>query len=205
MQVRPATFPSIGVDCVTALDAVRCAALRSAGVGFAVRYLGSLTVDEVGTILEAGLALMPVTYSRAPGWVPTHGMGTADGMQDLAHMQAAGLDAARDCTVWIDLEGCAGSAGDAAAWVTERSAVLHVAGYDVGLYVGAYQPLDGAQLYALPGVTKYWRSLSSGVPEPECGWCLIQLFPTTTIGGTSVDVDVVQHDHKGRVPMVVSA
>ncbi len=203
MFVRPASFPSLGIDCVTILDAVRCATLRQAGISFVVRYLGAISQAERDNILAAGLALSVVTYSRAEGWLPTSGMGTADGETDLAHLAAAGIPVG--ATVWIDLEGCGGAASAAMEWVNERAAVLAEGGYDVGLYVGSFQPLSAEQLYAIPTVDRYWRSLSSGVPEPACGWSMIQLWPTTTIGGTEVDVDVVQQDHKGRLPLIISA
>ena len=202
MQLKPATFPSLGVDCITALDSVRCAALKAAGIGFAVRYLGSLGALETNAILNSGLGLMTVGYSRAPGWVPTAGMGAADGMQDVQHYHNAGLMVGS--TVWIDLEGCAGTVDQATGWIEERATVLHSAGMDVGLYVGAYQPLGATQLYALPSIDRYWRSLSSGVPEPACGWSMVQLYKTVVIGGTEVDVDVVQYDHKYRLPMMVT-
>lgn len=204
MIVKPASFPMLGFDCVTQMTPALARGLYDNGMRFAVRYLGSLTVAERDDILGAGLALSCVTYSRAPGWMPTPGMGTADGARDVSNLHAAGIP--QGATAWIDLEGVDPSAtvDDVATWVTERGACLRAAGYDVGLYVGYQQPLNGAQLYALPNVDRYWRSLSQGVPEPSCGWSMLQLYKTTLIAGVQVDVDVVEYDHRDRLPLFVT-
>jgi hypothetical protein len=203
MVVQPAPFPALGFDCVTVLDAGRASALKAAGMKFCLRYLGSVTAAELATILAAGLMFMPVTFSRAPGWVPTQALGTADGQQDVEHLKAAGIP--QGCTVWIDLEGAAGSAAAVAAWVNARAVVIRSAGYDVGLYVGAGDVLNGQQLYALANIDRYWKSLSD-VPTPEpCGFSMLQLWKTITVAGTEIDVDCIQYDYKDRLPMCVGA
>lgn len=202
MRVVTSPFPALGFDCVTPMTAERAAGLRDAGLKFAVRYLGSVTAAELAVILDAGLLFMPVTYSRQPGWTPTANMGTDDGRLDVSHLTAAGVP--RGCTVWVDLEGVGdASAAAVAVWVNERGAVLRDAGYDVGLYVGEGDVLDSGELYALSKVDRYWRSLSR-VPEPTCGFSLLQLPHTVTIAGTEVDVDCVQFDFHGRLPMMVA-
>lgn len=202
-SVVPAPFPALGFDCVTTLTAASAQALKSAGMTFAIRYLGSVTPSELGFILGAGLLFMPVTFSRAPGWIPTGALGTLDGQRDLGQIQA--LELPQGCTVWLDLEGAAGSATTVAAWVSSRAAVIRRAGYDVGLYVGAGDVLNGQQLYSLAGIDRYWRSLSD-VPTPDgCGFSLLQLWKTVTVAGTEVDVDCVQYDYLDRVPFMVAA
>lgn len=203
MVVQPTPFPALGYDCVTPMDAARASALKTAGMAFCLRYLGSVTSAELAIILNAGLLFMPVTFSRAPGWIPTAAMGTADGQQDYQHLKAAGIPTG--CTVWIDLEGCAGSPTAVAQWINARATVLRSAGYDVGLYVGAGDVLNGQQLYALSTIDRYWKSLSD-VPTPEtCGFCMLQLWKTVMIAGTEVDVDCIQYDYKDRLPMCVGA
>jgi hypothetical protein len=204
MVIKPAPFPCLGFDCVTILDAARATSLKAAGMSFAIRYLGSITPSELASILDAGLLFMPVTFSRGPGWVPSAAMGTQDGTQDVQHLTSLAIP--KGGTVWIDLEGAAGSAAIVAAWVNARAKVIRAAGYeDVGLYVGAGDVLNGQQLYDLAEIDRYWRSLSS-VPEPaRCGFSMIQLWKTITLAGTEVDVDTVQFDYLDRLPMMVAA
>jgi hypothetical protein len=204
MVIQPAPFPALGIDCVTVLDATSAAALKAAGMQFAIRYLGSVTASELEAILDAGLFFMPVTFSRGGGWVPTAAMGASDGQQDVQHLKALGI--ITGCTVWIDLEGVdpATPADVVSAWVNARAAVLKSAGFDVGLYVGANCILSSEQLYALPTVDRYWKSLSK-VPEPTCGFAMYQLYKTVTVAGVEVDVDCIQYDWQGRLPIVVGA
>jgi len=92
------------------------------------------------------------------------------------------------------------------AWV----APIKTAGYIPGLYVGSGALLDSKELYAL-GVVRYWQSLSKEIDargefaEPSCGWCMIQLYPSVSVAGVWVDVDVVQKDYRGRLPAWVVA
>lgn len=201
MITQVAPFPALGVDCITVLNATSAAALKAAGMRFAIRYLGSITPIELAEILGAGLVFMPVTFSRAPGWVPTAAMGTSDGQTDVQHIKALGLPSG--CTVWIDLEGAIGSASTVSAWVNARAQVIRLSGYDVGLYVGYGSVLDSAQLYALAEVDRYWKSLSD-VPTPTCGFSMMQLWKTTVVAGVSVDVDCIQYDYNDRLPNVVA-
>jgi hypothetical protein len=204
MVIQPAPFPALGIDTITNLDTVHATALKDAGFKFAIRYLGSVTAAELAILLDAGLSFMPVTYSRPGGWTPTAEMGTQDGQNDIQQLKALGI--LTGCTVWIDLEGVslATPANIVSEWINNRAAVMKAAGFDVGVYVGVNDVLSGPQLYAIPNVNRYWKS-ASDVPTPTCGFCLLQLFPTTTVAGISVDVNVVQQDWEGRLPMVVSA
>ncbi len=201
MIVKPAPFPALGVDCITVLDSTSASALKAAGMQFAIRYLGSVTLTELNSILGAGLLFMPVTFSRAPGWIPTAAMGQADGKLDVQQLKALGVPAT--CTVWIDLEGATGSPATVAAWVNARASVVRLAGYDVGLYVGYGSVLDSTQLYALAQIDRYWKSLSD-VPTPTCGFSMMQLWKTTTVAGVEVDVDVIQYDYNDRLPNIVA-
>jgi hypothetical protein len=203
MNIVQAPFPAFGFDCVTVMDQTRASALKAAGMAFAIRYLGSVTATELNIILNAGLLFMPVTFSRAPGWVPTVGMGTADGQTDVQHLTSASIP--KGCTVWIDLEGTAGGPQAVADWVNERATVIQSAGYDVGLYVGSGDALNSQQLYSLAQIDRYWKSLSD-VPTPAgCGFCMMQLYKTITLAGTEIDVDCIQYDMRDRLPLMVSA
>jgi hypothetical protein len=202
MVIQPAPFPALGFDTIVTLDAVHAAALKDQGFKFALRYLGSVTAAELAIILDAGLCFMPVTYSRGAGWAPTAAMGTSDGEEDVQHLKALGI--LTGCTVWIDLEGVNQTtpASVVSAWVNARATVLKAAGFDVGLYVGSDDILNNVQLYALPTIDRYWRSMSN-VPTPQCGFCLLQLYPTVTVANVEIDVDCIQQDWQGRLPYVV--
>jgi hypothetical protein len=205
MKIAPPPFPSIGCDTITVMDAVRCQGLRAAGVGFIFRYLGSLGPAERDVILASGLGLGLVTYSDAPGWVPTAEKGAAYAVTDHQHLIAAGIPLG--ATVMVDLEGVATTASpaDVAAFINARSKPLADAGFVPGLYVGYGGGLTSDELYALPHTRHYWRSLSR-VPEPSCGWVMMQASPGDIIvAGTEVDVDYPQHDFQGRQAMLVWA
>ena len=204
MEVKPLPFPSWGVDCLTVLDAIRARGLKEAGASFAIRYLGDIGPSERDTILSEGLGLSLVTFGHGSSYDYNGPSGTIEGQNDSKHLDI--LVIPKGATVWIDLEGVGPQNSWCCVyeWINARAQVLYDNGYDVGLYVGANQPLSADQLWVLPRIHKYWRSLSR-VPEPPCGFCLSQAYRTTVIAGTSVDVDYVQYDYKSRLPMGIYA
>jgi len=193
-----AHFPAMGVDTVARLDGAKAKALYDAGMRFVARYLGTLDATELVAITGAGLAVIAVTYSRASGWTPSEALGTSDGKTAVARAAAVRLPVG--ATLFLDLEGCVGPAPVTTAWANAWATVVQAAGYGAGLYVGAAPGgLDDNGLYALK-VNRYWRS-GSRVPEPKCGYCMLQLYPfNTTIGGVQVDIDVIQQDRHNRLP-----
>ena len=192
MRAVQAPFPGLGVDCVTVITAGSAAALAAAGILFCVRYLGSLSPDELETILASGMCVSPVTYADRfdPG-------------ETLAELSALGVP--QGVTVWLDVESIATDPTDRInAWAD----ALTAAGYQPGLYVGANigppdTPLLAEALYKLR-VVRYYRGMSN-VPTPRCGFCLVQLYPTTNVGGVPVDIDVTQHDWEGRGCAMISS
>lgn len=206
-KVENAYVGALGFDTVTEIKTASVAkGLYDSGMRFAVRYLGALSSPEVDLLLGAGLAVMPVTFSRSPGWVPTKAMGEADGREAVANLKAAGLP--NGCTVWRDLEGPGGHAQDVIDWVNAWAHVVRDAGYDPGLYAGYGSKLTSSELYGL-AVDRYWHSLSrvtdsaGQLAEPTCGWCMYQLYPSRMWAGVWVDVNVIQQDYKGRLPLWV--
>jgi hypothetical protein len=196
-KVAKAAVGAKGIDTVTSLTADQCNALRSAGVEFAVRYLGSITSEEVDSILGSGMAVMPVTYSRKPGWSPSADVGRSDGASSIYHLGRAGLPCC--CTVWLDLEEPGGAKEDVIAYVNAWSDAILQSGYIPGLYVGAGVPLSGEELYHLKS-QRYWHSQSVLHAAPQCEWCMYQLYPSTSVAGVWADVNYVQQDRQGRVP-----
>ena len=189
---------ALGVDTVQRLTPVTASALRREGMSFVVRYLGSLTPEELACILSAGLAVMPVTYAKAYS-----GMSAISELRKLAIPEG--------CTVWLDLEGETDPAPAIAAKINAWAGQVQAGGYEAGLYVGAGCVLTSEELYGLK-VTRYWDSCSREIDRngrsaaPKCDYCMVQLRPfNTQIGGVIVDVDVVQRDVLGRLPTWVTA
>lgn len=192
----PARVGARGTDSVTALDASHAQGLKAAGVDFAVRYLGSVTADELEGILSAGLAFMPVTYGNA-----------FDGPTTVARCRAIGLPAG--CTVWLDVEGKAAWEMDPATLIGKINAwadAVNAAGFIPGMYAGAPQPLTSKELYNLH-VSRYWHGQgrcvdrTGALAEPSgCGWCMWQMFPSVTLAGVNVDMNVIGQDYESRVP-----
>lgn len=186
----PAPFPALGYDCVTAMDAGRAQALKAAGMSFCVRYLGSITATEMQVILDAGLLLSLVTY--ADQWSPS---------ATVSELTALGVPSG--VTIWLDVESVKEDAATVTNAINAWADAVSAGGWQPGLYVGAAQPLSAEELYQLR-VVRYWKSMSQ-VVELQCGWSMVQLYKTTTIAGTEVDVDVVSYDYQGRLPTFIKA
>jgi hypothetical protein len=209
--VKQAAVGSLGFDVDVQLTATTAAALRAAGLTFALRYLSigdpdnnaDLTLAEAQIILGSGLALMAVQHVRYPGWQPTEAMGTADGTHAAANAAAAGLPAG--ICVWCDLEGIAGTDAVTIAYTNAWAETVQAAGYLPGVYIGDGVPLTSAQLYQTLSVSHYWRSQSQVANVDERGYQVIQLYPETLVAGVSIDFDVIQKDFKGDLPAWVES
>jgi Domain of unknown function (DUF1906) len=191
---------ALGIDTISTITTAQAMAFQQAGFSFAVRYVESLSTTEISAILGAGLALMPVAYSRAGGWMPTAALGTQDGNNMISDLNALSLP--KGITVWCDLEGMGGVAADTIAYTEAWGACIEAAGYIPGVYVGAGITLNSAQLYALNNIHAYWHSCSV-VPDVDgCSYMMIQLNPPDqVICEVEVDINVIQKDHAGRFPI----
>jgi hypothetical protein len=206
MLVETAYLGALGCDSDTKLGAQQAARLKSLGLRFVVRYLslganesgGDLDKPEVADILDAGLGLMAVQHVRLPGWTPSAALGIEDGSHAAHNAVSAGLPAG--VTLWVDLEGINGTVGDTVAYANAWNDAVKGAGYDTGVYVGGGVPLDEMQLFALLHTHRYWRSFSQVPNVGKRGYCMIQLYPTTNLGGVSVDLDIIQKDYLGGLP-----
>ncbi|HEV3457533.1 MAG TPA: DUF1906 domain-containing protein [Thermoanaerobaculia bacterium] len=202
-KVQAATAGTCGFDADSAITADVAQQFFALGYRFCVRYLsrgpessGDLSSQEASDVLGSGLALMPVQHVRAPGWSPSGDLGQEDGAAAAANAAAVGFPSA--VNVWCDLEGV--EANTAASAVIDYCqawfAAVAGAGYLPGLYVGAQAILTGQQLFDL-SFQHYWRSQSSVPDVPGRGYQLIQLFPSVTVNGIGIDVDVMQTDEMG--------
>jgi hypothetical protein len=197
-------LPSVpGFDSDTTISSALAQRCFSQGYKFCVRYLSlgqessaDLSEQEATDILNSGLALMPVQHVRQPGWSPDQSLGQQDGQNATSNAQTVGLPAGMN--VWCDLEGVNPSAQPqdvidyCEAWFQE----VNAAGYLPGLYVGAGALLTGQQLYSL-SFQHYWRSQSNVPDIPTRGYQILQLFPSISINGIWVDLDVAQNDSLG--------
>jgi hypothetical protein len=204
MIVRPATFPSMYVDADRVFSDADLSTLWAYGIRGIIGYLGLVTKADVARYLDNGFEFLPVTFARKPdSWTPSAALGAADGAQDLALLAELALPVGHHLA--HDLEGCKGPAPLTAAWLDARSRAIVVAcAAHPMLYVGAEDGgLSGAELYARPYYDLYWKSFSS-VPEPTCGWGMIQLYKSIPLAGGEVDVDVPCFDYRDRLPLIVA-
>lgn len=202
-KVQAATPGVCGFDADTAISADLARQFFAQGWRFCVRYVsrgaessGDLGSQEVSDILASGLALMPVQHVRAPGWSPTGDLGQQDGGAAATNAAAAGFPAA--VNVWCDLEGVASgtAAQDVIDYCQAWFDAVAAGGFLPGLYVGAQVILSGQQLLDLP-FQHYWRSQSNVPDIPDRGYQMVQLFPSVTVNGIGIDVDVTQTDQEG--------
>jgi hypothetical protein len=202
-QVQGAAPGVCGFDADTVITADLAHQFSAQGYRFCVRYVSrgpespeDLSNQEASDILDAGLALMPVQHVRAPGWSPTGSLGQQDGTAAASNAGLVGFPPG--VNVWCDLEGV-DSATEAQAVIDYCQAwheAVDAAAFVPGLYVGSQAILTGQQLFALP-FQHYWRSQSRVPDIPTRGYQMIQFFPSVTVNGIAIDVDVIQTDEEG--------
>lgn len=195
MIAAPVPVGSRLTDSLQTIDAVRAQALKRSGIDGCVRYLGSVSPSEVGAIVQAGLGFMPVTFANH-----------TDGKQAVAQCRALNLP--KGVSVWLDVEGQAVWQARPEALITtidEWAADVTAGEYMPCIYIGAPQPLTSNELWKLK-VVRYWKGQgrtidrTGALAEPNCGWCMTQMFPSRSWGGVYVDVNVVGQDYRRRVP-----
>ncbi len=186
-------------------SSIQAAALRADGVDGLVGYLGAINRVRLEYVLGAGMGFMPVTFAGA---YKQGGGGT------VAHLKSLGLPPG--VTVWLDVEGQEAwdtPPGQLMAQIDTWNEAVLDAGFVPGLYVGAPQPLNGAQLFALKS-KRYWLGQGRCIGRdgldayPKCGWCMRQDWHGETVkkglvwrrSGVLVDTNGVQCDHFNRLP-----
>lgn len=206
-NVQPATASALGFDTDTVVSPALAAQFYSLGYKFCLRYVslgaeadGDLSTDEATAILDSGLALMPVQHVRSPGWSPNGNLGTQDGENASNNAQQVGFPSG--VNLWRDLEGLNNAAAqqDVIDYCQSWYSAVSGAGYVPGLYVGYGALLSGDQLYNLP-FQHYWKSQSRVPAIPHRGYQMIQFLPSVTANGIAIDVDFVQTDNEGGLPL----
>lgn len=196
----------LGVDVDSPLSLGTARTLYGLGYRFCARYLslsapqrsGDLSAEEASSILDAGLALVPVQHVLMPGWSPSRELGAAHGRAALLNAQQIGIPPG--VNVWCDLEGIRPGTDFQAiidycyAWYVEVSSGGH--GYIPGLYVAYDVYLSSQQLHDALPFEHYWSAPCS-TPIARRGSQMIQLLPLgRSLPGVDVrvDVDVTQED-----------
>jgi len=201
-KVARATHNCRGVDTIIPFSAHMAQTFKEGGYSFVVRYLGALNTTERDNILNAGLGLLAVAYSRRAGWVPSGVEGASDGDSAVRHAQQAGL--MRGMTLFCDMEGpeLGVSPGAVISYINNWATRVIQAGYLAGLYVGYQVPLTPNQLYHSLNVTGYWSSCSLPQAVAVRGYQMFQDHPGNfTIFGYRVDTNTIKADLNGDTPV----
>jgi hypothetical protein len=209
-----------GFDCNFPLSFEQSASMVKHGYRFVLRYVPrviqavqDLTPGEVGRILDAGLAVMPVQHVEKEGWVPSPAKGKSYGARAALSAGLCGI--ALGTSVWLDLEGVYLGAdpeiviGYCNTWFDE----VQGAGYLPGIYVGWRAILTPDQLYRRLKFTRYWSAynLDTDLFPAVTGVCMKQgeAQPIDYPSGWSakraqIDTNIVTGDAKDRFPMVMA-
>lgn len=200
MIVTKSSDGALGVDTILTFTKPMAARFKAAGYDFVVRYLGALTDYERDAILESGLALLAVGYSRRPGWKPSDTLGTQDGLHHIDCAKKSGLPTGM--SIFCDLEGPGGTGNDSIAYVNNWAHVIQSEGYVAGLYVGYGIQLTSDQMYHALAVTAYWDSCSRNQDVSVRGFQMVQRYPGNQhVLGYQVDIDEIHADKLGDTPM----
>jgi hypothetical protein len=189
------------------LNDSHCRAAKARGFSFCLRYVSrgerekanDLQEGEARTILNAGLALMPVQHVARAGWSPTKRLGTIYGRNAAVHVGQIGFPPG--VNVWLDLEGVKNSTSHATvidycnAWIAEVAS----AGFVPGVYIGARAILTGEEIFWRLQAKHFWKS-GSRVPDiPHRGYQLIQkIIRNDKINGTDIDRNLTVNDNFGQ-------
>ena len=157
MTLEVSTIP-VGArlfDTIASLSLQQLTALHKLGFDGIIAYLGgNFTMPLLeNAATSIGMGVVPVNFSRAPGWIPTAELGEQDATSSTAKLAALGVptDGLVD---WCDLEGAgADPTAYLNAWSNAMSSRRKIGS---GLYVGSGYVLSGPELYALPRFTRYW-------------------------------------------------
>jgi hypothetical protein len=210
-SVKAAQAGLSGFDANVILTADKAQAFKSDGYVFCIRYVprmaslmaGNLTNGEALTILNAGLALMPVQHVALPGWQPNTSLGTAYGNYAASYARDI-VGIPPGVNVWCDLEGVATGTDpqNVIAYCQAWYYAVHAAGYVPGIYVGYDTMLTPSQLYNDLSFQHYWRAYN-GPQVATRGFQLLQQ-PEKTLDGVTFDPDVTQNDSDGAAALWLS-
>jgi hypothetical protein len=186
-----------GCDTVANISLTEAQNLYTAGMRFVVRYVVSVTKNELAEILQSGLAVSFVSYANS-----------FDPSDEIAALQRLGIP--KGVVIWLDVEDVNDDPITLQQRINTWAHALEAAGFIPGMYVGAKALLDSLELFKL-AVKRYWHSCSRVLDRggreagPVCGWCMYQCTCEVERAGVEIDIDFVYEDYQGRgVPMVAA-
>lgn len=210
---RPAAT-GLWLDCDYPLTPPRIAAMlawadpRGRKVVGVFRYVplpgnsaaGDISAQELLDLTDAGLMVGWVQHVLMPGWLPYEHLGAIHEAHSSQYALDVGFPA--DMHGGFDIEGCTGhSYGYALTWASNR---VQRGGHCLG-YHGYELGMTPEQFAAMPNVTSYWRAAGQPALPGGRGDAVIQHYPPVTIPGVGeVDLDDVQVDGRGDLPMVAA-
>lgn len=172
--------------------------IYSDGYRFYIGYTQHMTDTDLSNALTNGFAVMMVEgfYS---GMVSDY---TGAEWAQYAINAAQTIGYLTGCNLWLDLEGISNSANEVIPWANDWYDAVQSAGYVPGIYVGEPEPLTSSQLYYDLNFSHYWRSCSGSTPNVDVrGYQMFQTQCNAVIAGISVDLDTVQTDNQGGLPI----
>ncbi len=211
-SVRTFSIGTVGVDKTGAVITTAVAtnlvglgykfALRDIGVyGNASSQGGQLGATELTNLLNAGLSVSVFQINfKQTVFSATTGKQDADYLVEQLVKMA--FPQTNTFTVWFDLEGSmGGNRTNLLNYVNAWSSEIVANKFAAGMYTGSNSPLSGSDISGLANFHAYWQAGQwLDYAMPARGYQMYQLYPAAqNIGGTLVDVDVVQHDFQGGI------
>ena len=193
-----------GFDANEVISASVARQFVEAGYQFAVRYVGrtqmashDLTAAEANTLLDAGLALMPVQHVEAGEWMASGELGTTYGRNAAQFTAAIGFPPG--VNVWLDLESVSTSASsaDVIAYCNNWFGAVAAAGFTPGVYVGWQPMLSNDELYNNLKFQHYWGAYNVDAVIPVRGWQMKQSPAHQQVAGIDHDDNVTHVDGAG--------
>lgn len=151
---------------------------------------------DMDSATSAGLSFMAFQGYWTPAWRQpgaTRAMAAIGALHQAQYPLGA--------TLWLDWESVDIDAPTAVVWLTNWGTAVNMHGYRPALWVGANQPLSGEQLWSIPSIHLYGRTVSTVPAVPNCGYSLCQTTEGAALAGEPVDMDTVGPDQLGRMPM----
>jgi len=211
MECKTAIVGAQGFDYNAPISGGQAAALKAAGMDFAIRYVplnaadkaGHITGLELQVLLTSGLAVILVQNVDDPGWLPTAALGLAHGSYAASYAKAIGYPTGGPIYCDLEMVSPSSASADVIAYLNSWMDEVSSAGFIGGLYVG-YQPgLTAGQLYSDIKTKSYWAAYNYDDGVATRGFQIIQ-HVQKSIAGLEVDPDTIQVDELGDLPVWVT-
>ncbi len=175
-------------------------AVKAAGYDGIIWDVYNATAADIQATLAAGLGVRLFQGYDAAAWRDPRA-AVARARQAVSRAHALGY--VPGAQIDLDFENCPLPSATMSPWINQWAAQVqrtHIA----GLYIAQPMALSGPELYALL-VTRYWRGSNAVPMVPIRGFETLQTAWDQTVGGIAVDVDVIQHDALGALPVGMKA